>query len=129
MWAAHRRFGTLPWKDLVEPAVRLAAEGWPLDRSTARSFARQKRNNTREYFKGAEGTVFRQPELAATLRRIAAKGRDGFYTGETARFLVEEMKRRDGLITMEDLSGYEPRFRKPVSGTYRDLRVVSMPPP
>ena len=99
MWLAHRKFGSLPWKRLLEPAIRLAEEGWPLDSWTAQSFTRQSLHNTQDYFKGRTGKIFVQKELAATLRRIAERGRDEFYRGETARLLVAEMKRRGGLIT------------------------------
>jgi gamma-glutamyltranspeptidase/glutathione hydrolase len=129
MALAHRRLGSLPWKDLLAPAVRLAEEGWILDGSSARSFAAERRNNFADTFRGGEGDRFVQKELAATLRRIAERGADGFYRGETARLIVEEMKRSDGLITLEDLARYEAKERAPVEGTFRGLRVVSMPPP
>ncbi len=129
MWLAHRKFGSLPWKDLVEPAVKLAEEGWILDPWTARSFSSLNRNNARDTFKGQAGERFVQKELAATLRRIAEGGRDGFYKGETARLVAEEMKRGGGLITLDDLAAYEPAVRTPIRGTYRGLRLVSMPPP
>lgn len=129
MWLAHRKFGTLPWKALVEPAIRLAEEGWKLDPWSARSFAAQRRNNSPDYLQGKPGERFVQKELAATLRRIAEGGRDGFYTGQTARLIVEEMKRGGGLISLDDLARYEARVRAPVEGTYRGLRIVSMPPP
>jgi gamma-glutamyltranspeptidase/glutathione hydrolase len=129
MWLAHRKFGTLPWKSLVEPALKLAEDGWELDGWTARSFSSLKKNNAPDYFRGQKGERFVQKELAATLRRIAEGGRDGFYKGETARLVVEEMKRGGGLITLEDLAGYEAKVRAPVEGVYRGLRIVSMPPP
>jgi gamma-glutamyltranspeptidase / glutathione hydrolase len=129
MWLAHRRFGSLPWKDLVEPAVRLAEDGWPLDSWSARSFASETRHNARDYLKGEPGERLVQKELAATLRRVADGGPDGFYRGETARLIVEEMKRSNGLISLDDLAGYEAKERAPIEGSYRGLRVVSMPPP
>ncbi len=129
MWLAHRRFGSLPWRDLVAPSVRLAREGWVVDPRSAQSFAAERRNNAPDYLRGKAAERFVQEELAATLGRIAEGGRDGFYRGETARLLVEEMKRSGGLISLEDLAGYEARERAPVQGTYRGLRVVSMPPP
>ncbi len=129
MWLAHRKFGTLPWKALLEPAIRLAEEGWVLDAWSARSFAAERRHNFRDTFRGREGDRLVQKDLGATLRRIAADGRDGFYKGETARLLVEEMERGGGLITAGDLAAYEAKLRTPVEGTYRGLRVVSMPPP
>ena len=129
MWLAHTRFGSLPWKDLVEPAIRLAEEGWILDAWSARSFATETRHNARDYLRGEPGERLVQKELGATLRRIAESGPDGFYRGETARLIVEEMKRSKGLISLDDLAAYEARERVPVEGSYRGLRVVSMPPP
>jgi gamma-glutamyltranspeptidase/glutathione hydrolase len=129
MWLAHRKFGTLPWKRLLEPAIRLAEEGWVLDHWSAASFARERRNNTRDYFKGAAGGLLLQKELASTLRRISESGHDGFYGGETARLIVDEMKRSGGILTLQDLSAYEAKLRTPIEGSYRGLRIVSMPPP
>ena len=129
MWLAHSNFGRLPWKRLLEPAIRLAARGFRLDARTAARFARETRNNFRDYFHGAAGDRLVQKELAATLRRIAERGRDGFYQGETARLIAEEMRRGGGLVTLADLAGYEPLMRTPVVGSYRGYRVVSMPPP
>jgi gamma-glutamyltranspeptidase/glutathione hydrolase len=129
MWLAHRRFGTLPWRDLIAPAVTLAEEGWELDGWTARTFSTLSKNNAAVYFHGKAGERFVQKELAGTLRRIAELGRDGFYRGETARLVSEEMMRGGGLITEQDLAAYEPAVRTPVEGTYRGLRIVSMPPP
>ncbi len=129
MALAHRRFGRLPWKELVEPAVLLAEEGWILDPWSARSFAAETRHNARDYFHGEAGERLKQPELAATLRRIAERGADGFYRGETARFIAEEMKRSGGLISLDDLARYEAKERRPIEGSYRGRRVVSMPPP
>lgn len=129
MWLAHRKFGTLPWRRLLEPAIRLAEEGWTLDPWTAASFARESRNNFRDYYHGAPGSRLIQKELAATLRRIAEQGRDGFYEGPTARLIVEEMTRSGGIMTAGDLSSCQAKLRIPVEGEYRGLRVVSMPPP
>jgi gamma-glutamyltranspeptidase/glutathione hydrolase len=129
LWLAHGTFGSLPWKRLLQPAIRLADEGWILDRWSAGSFARERRHNCPDYFRGAAGSLLVQKELAATLRRIADGGRDGFYRGETARLLVEEMKRNDGIISLEDLARYEAKWRTPVEGSYRGHRIVSMPPP
>ena len=129
MWLAHHRFGLLPWKRLLEPAIRIAERGWRIDARTATTFVQEKRNNFRDYFHGTAGEWLVQQELAATLRRIAKQGPDGFYRGETARLIVEEMRRGGGLITLEDLARYRPVARVPLTGTYRGLRVVSMQPP
>jgi gamma-glutamyltranspeptidase/glutathione hydrolase len=77
----------------------------------------------------AIGDTLRQPDLAKALERIAAEGRDGFYTGETARLLAEEMRRGGGLITEQDLAGYRAERRAPLHGSYRGYEVLSMPPP
>ena len=129
MWLAHQRYGTIPWKRLLEPAIRLAEKGWRLDAWTTAGFAEERRNNFHDYFHGATGELLVQKELAAALRRIAEKGRDGFYRGETARLIAAEMRRGGGLITLEDLAGYRAEMRTPVEGTYRGCRIVSIPPP
>ena len=129
MWLAHSRFGSLPWRRLLAPAIRNAERGWRIDARTAATFAEERRSNFRDYFHGTAGEWLVQKELAATLRRISERGPDGFYRGETARLIIEEMRRGGGLITLADLAGYHPVVRVPVAGTYRGLRVVSMPPP
>ena len=129
MWLAHSRFGSLPWKRLLAPAIHIAERGWRIDARTAATFADESRNNFRDYFHGAAGELLVQRELAATLRRISERGPDGFSRGETARLIVEEMRRGGGLVTLEDLATYRPVVRVPVTGSYRGLRVVSMPPP
>ena len=126
---AHRRFGTLPWRDLLQPAIRLAEEGWIVDAWSARSFSAETRNNFREYFAVGAGERLVQKELARTLRRIAELGPDGFYRGPTARLIAEEMERSGGLITTADLARYEAKERTPLRGTYRGFEVISMPPP
>ncbi len=105
LWAAHQRFGSLPWQDLLQPAVDLAASGFIVPdglvaemKSMQSEFAGK--TNFDRYFGNLQaGTVFRQPELAATLRRIAEQGPDGFYHGKTAALIVAEMARGDGLVT------------------------------
>ena len=77
----------------------------------------------------ASGARLKNPELARTLRRIAEQGRDGFYKGETAGLILAEMKRGKGIITAQDLEGYEPKWRAPIAFEYRGHEVISMPPP
>jgi gamma-glutamyltranspeptidase / glutathione hydrolase len=137
MWDAHRRFGTLPWTELVQPAVHLA-EGIVLHERLAQSLQRYETRFRR--FPATEalfrpggraprvGDRFAQPHLAETLRRIAADGRDGFYRGRTAELIVAEMRRGDGLISAEDLSRYQAVWREPIIFEYRGHSVVSMPP-
>ena len=136
---AHRKYGSADWSSLVQPAVRLAADGFPLSENLARSFANVLgsmeeypasiaafSNNGTPY---DEGDVWRQPDLARTLERIRTDRRDGFYRGETARLLAAEMERGGGMITMEDLERYQPREMTPVTGTYRGYDIISMAPP
>lgn len=135
-WQDH---GRLPWRRLVEPAIRLARDGIVVTDDLERSL-KQMLPGWQDYpgtiatfTKNGEpylaGEIFRQPDLAASLERIAAEGPAGFYGGETARLFVEEMQRVDGLITLDDLAGYEAKRRTPVRGTYRGHDIISMPPP
>jgi len=136
---AHRTYGRAEWAGLVDPAVRIAADGFPLSEALAGSFSRVLGSMedypasiakfSREGQPYVAGEVWRQPDLARTLERIRDQRRDGFYTGETARLLVAEMERGGGLIALEDLARYEPVERRPLHGTYRGYEVISMPPP
>lgn len=138
LYEAHRKYGSLPWKDLVEPAVRLAYEGFPLTEKQAADLNRakgrlQKINGRETALTGKgwwhAGDTLVQPDLALTLERIRDMGRDGFYRGETARLIVDEMERGKGLISQADLEAYEPVWRVPLTGNYRGYRIISMPPP
>ncbi len=135
LWEAHRRYGSQPWAELVAPAIALAEDGFQVHEVLARIAADELarfdgKTNFSRYFDGLRaGAVFRQPELAATLRRIQADGARGFYEGETARLLVEEMRRGDGLISSGDLADYEPVWRKPLDAGWREFRVLLAPPP
>ena len=131
--------GRLGWIELIEPARRLAAGGFPVSFNLARSLRENsdslgKYEDTRRIFLKdgnyyREGEPLRQPELAATLTRLQRRGPREFYEGETARLIVEDMKRHNGLITLEDLRGYEVKEREPVRGRYRGHEIISMPPP
>ena len=131
--------GKLSWSQLVEPARQLAAKGFTVTYSLARSlhssreYLEQYAETKRIYLKGGqfykEGELFRQPELAATFERLQRVGPNEFYEGETARLIVADMKRNNGLMTMEDLRGYVAKERTPVRGNYRGHDVISMPPP
>ena len=137
---AHERYGRADWSDLVEPSVALAAGGIVLSESLAGSLAQQVEGSMSRYPASVQafsrngtpyeaGETWRQPDLARTLERIMASGRDGFYRGETARLLAEEMRLNGGLITEEDLAVYRAVEREPIRGTYRGYEVISMPPP
>ena len=135
LWAAHQRYGTLPWKRLVTPAIRLAREGFAVEPQLAGLLAEQRtelagRTNFDRYFGGLEaGDTLRQPELAATLERIARAGPKGFYRGRTARLIVAEMRRGGGLITQADLAAYTPVWREPLRFDWRGRQVITAPPP
>ena len=135
-WKTH---GSKPWKDLVAPAVTLARDGFELSDALARSLERslsafkrypaslaQFSKNGTPY---ATGEIFKQPDLARTLERIATNGPAGFYEGETALLLETEMKANGGLITREDLKNYQAKARTPIRGTYRGYDIIGMPPP
>jgi gamma-glutamyltranspeptidase/glutathione hydrolase len=131
--------GKLNWAQLVEPARRLAVNGFSVSYSLARSLEANREylskyaETKRIYLKGGsfykEGEVFRQPELAATFARLQRLGPNEFYEGETARLIVADMKRNNGLMTMDDLRGYVAKERAPLRGNYRGHEIISMPPP
>ena len=138
MWEAHSRFGTLPWAELVEPAASLADgfEVYPRFRRNITGSVQGLRRFAATaviYLPGGRivdlGETFRQPELAATLRRIRDQGTEGFYGGETADLIVAEMERGGGLITRRDLDEYRAVWRDPIEFTYRRHTIFSMPPP
>ena len=136
---AHEKYGTGEWSRLVNPAVGLATEGIVLTDALAGSIGNAARSMgsypaslekfTRDGEPYVAGDLWAQPDLARTLERIRDQGRDGFYRGETARLIAEEMERGGGMITEEDLALYEARERTPVHGTFRGFDVISMPPP
>ena len=134
-WKAHQRFGKLPWEELVNPAIKLAEEGFlPAkilvdDIQSMKDWFKDKTNFSKYFLSINVSENFKQPELANTLRRIAKFGADDFYSGETAKLIVEQMKESDGLITMEDLNSYEAIWREPLRSNWRNYEVISAPPP
>jgi gamma-glutamyltranspeptidase/glutathione hydrolase len=135
LWMAHQRFGSLPWKDLLKPAIDLATNGFVVPESLGSGMKSMQsefagKTNFDKYF-GAmqDGSVFKQPELAATLQRIADQGPDDFYRGRTAELIVAEMARGNGLITMKDLADYTAVWRKPLHAAWRGFDVYSAPLP
>ena len=134
-WEAHQRFGQLPWKDLVQPAIELADKGFmpaPILVESIHSMEQrfEGRTNFNDYFNSiSSDSLFRQPELANTLRRIAEFGADDFYRGETAALIVQQMEKSNGLISLEDLDAYAAVWRAPVRAGWRDYEIISAPPP
>jgi len=135
---AHRRFGRLPWKSLVEPAVLLARDGFLIDEYRSKSIADdttrllQFEASAAQFLPGgappAPGTIFRQPDLARTLEAIRDHGAAGFYRGWVADSIAAEMKRGGGIITKADLRAYQTVWRVPVRLSYRGYTLYTMPP-
>jgi gamma-glutamyltranspeptidase / glutathione hydrolase len=138
MVRTHQRFGRLSWETLLEPAIGLAQNGVMLTRKEAAGLNRIKAdlmelNPGKDYLQRAtewkEGDTLIQTHLAQTLRLIRDQKRDGFYAGETARLLMEEMQRGGGLMTLQDLKSYQAVWREPIVAPYKNYRIISMPPP
>jgi len=138
MFEAHRRYGRLPWADIIAAAVRLAGDGFVLDAHRARGIASAAERlarfpaSARQFLPGGappdSGTTFVQTDLARTLQAIADSGPGVFYRGWIADSIVAEMARGDGLIAKADLAAYRPLWREPVTFTYRGYAIHSMPP-
>jgi gamma-glutamyltranspeptidase/glutathione hydrolase len=135
--AAQKRFGVLSLADVMAPAIRLASDGFEVDSALAHSFARDadligKFAGGAVFLPGGApmraGATLRQPDLARTLRAIAARGADGFYRGEVADSLAAEMRRGGGIITTDDMRRYKPIWRDPIRATYRGYTLLTMPP-
>lgn len=135
---ATYKYAKLPFKDLIQPAIDLAENGYVLTskeasglNSTRADFI--KYSTKQSAFVKAElwrvGDTLKQPELAITLKRIRDNRIKGFYEGETAKLIIEEMQRGNGLISSEDLKNYVVKERKPIEFNYRNYHVISFPPP
>lgn len=137
MWTAHQKYGTMPWEKLIQPAIDLAQKGFPLTQMQAEDLndlqiELKKLNKGKNYFiksKWSDGDSLIQMDLANTLINIRDKGREGFYSGEVAEKIEKEMRSHNGIITLDDLKNYHSVWRTPVSGTYKNYKVISMPPP
>jgi len=136
---AHARYGKLPWKAVIAPAIRLAEEGVVLTPDEAFVFSWGKERlsesaDAKRTFYKPDGSLYRagetlkQPDLAWSLRQIADKGPDAFYRGEIAKRFVADMKANGGLITAEDLASYRPVVREALVGSYRGHTVYTTPP-
>ena len=137
LFDSHAKFGTLPWKDLVQPAIDLARNGVVLTTRAANNLNRiqadlKKYNPVAPEFllgnwKPNDTLVWK--DLSATLERIRDNGKAGFYEGKTADDIVAEMKRGNGIITHQDLKNYTTRWLEPVTASYKEYTIISMPPP
>lgn len=136
LYAAHQKFGVLPWRDVVHPAIALAANGFTADSAFVEdiddNMARLSPASAALYAPNgvpvAVGARFKNPDLARTLSLIRDQGARGFYEGETAEKFVAEMQRGGGIISLEDLKQYEAKWRTPVAFSYRGHQVLTMPP-
>lgn len=140
LYQAHQKYGKLPWKDLVQPAVDQAKNGFPMSWglyavAVQRSQMDESYDIMKNFFRGEDGEVvspgelWKQPALAKTLEAIRDQGRDGFYKGAVAAEIESYMKANGGIITKEDLEKYVAVERKPLKTTFKDYEIFSMPPP
>jgi gamma-glutamyltranspeptidase/glutathione hydrolase len=138
---AHQRFGHRPWRELIQPAIALAERGFVLNQDGADSLNKaldrpgEESAEMRRVLgkpgggKWVAGDRLVQPQLAATLRRIADEGPDGFYRGEIADAIVQTVRAGGGIVTADDLANYRAKFREPIHGTFRGYDVYAPPPP
>ena len=138
MWELHKRYGSMDWKELILPSIKLAKEGFRVSPLMADTLNRNyeslsKFSETKKIFFQDNPVKFNslliQKDLAKTLEKISNDGRDGFYQGDVARKIVADMKRNDGLITLDDLENYKSKWRKPLINIYKNFKIVTMPPP
>ncbi len=138
LWELHQKYGSLPWANLIEPSIKVAKEGFQITQNEADAL-----NEKQADFKKANGYMpwvvkpegwkagdqVAQPDLVFTLKQIRDFGRAGFYSGSVADSLIAEMERGGGIISNEDLEAYEPVWRTPITGTYRGVTIITLPPP
>ena len=138
MLYAHSKYGKLPFKEVIQPAIDLAEHGFPVTgRQASELNSNRKTFIDRNSFRPAfvkdslwkEGDILIQAALAETLKRIRDYGRDGFYSGKTARLLIKEMKRGNGIISEQDLKEYRSVSRVPLIAEYKGYKIITVPPP
>ena len=138
MWEVHKKFGSLPWKKLLDPAIKLAEEGFIM--SPFMVDALNKRYKKLSNYKNFKKIFYKeypvqmnkrllQLELAETLKIISEKGVKGFYEGEVADKIVSDMEIRQGLISQQDLKEYRPVWREPLKGNFKEYEIITMAPP
>lgn len=134
---AHKKYGKLDWKTLVQPSLELSLKGFPLTEKEAEGLndiqEKMKRCNTISpthlVKQWKKGDIIYHKELAKTMERIRDQGAADFYQGKTAKYIVQEMKRGNGIISAKDLATYKPVWRTPISCYYRNYKITTMPPP
>jgi len=136
VFAVHKKYGTMPISKILEPVIALAERGVVVTKKQEKSLKDYhesivKINGENSLLSGSfkENDTIKYPALAKTLKRIQKKGRNEFYKGETAKILVNYLKEKGGIITMQDLAKYEAKWRTPLQFTYKGLKITSMAPP
>jgi gamma-glutamyltranspeptidase/glutathione hydrolase len=142
LWLAHEKYGKLPWAKLFEPAIKLSEDGFPVGPKLARTIKNFTRGASMPDIKAhfyhpdgtplQEGEIYKSPDYAATLRKIAKEGPDGFYKGEIAQAVIDTVQhapRQQGGMTLADLENYQAKERAAVCGDYREYHLCSMGPP
>jgi len=136
VFAVHKKYGTMPISKILEPVIALAERGVVVTKKQEKSLkdyhesiVKINGENSPASKAYKENDTIKYPALAKTLKRIQKKGRNEFYKGETAKILVNYLKEKGGIITMQDLAKYEAKWRKPLQFTYKDLKITSMAPP
>ncbi len=136
IFAVHQRFGKLPMDQIMKPVIALAKKGGIVTSKQEKQLQTYRNEivkisgNTLQYSKDYKvGDTIKYPELANTLSRIMKNGKDEFYKGETAEKMVAFIQKHGGIITMQDLSKYEAKWRTPIAFKYKKLKIISMSPP
>ena len=138
LWEVHQKFGSLPWSELIEDAINYADKGFAitpfladilLEYSEALSIYPETRKIFQKHYPDFKNKMLIQKDLANTLKIIASKGKKGFYEGEIAEKISNEMKGNNGLISKSDLKKYSPVWREPLMSDYRDTKIITMGPP
>ncbi len=135
----HKKYGKLTWKELLQPSIELAEKGFAITQNEADYLNKYNKdfmtNNSKHLPvhlikpKWHKGEMLYQIDLAKTLKRIQNEGRKGFYEGETAYLIIQEMQKGKGIITTEDLKSYHSIWRNPIIGNYKNCQIITMAPP
>ena len=138
LWSVHQRFGSMKWSELIEPAIKLAEDGFEITPYMADMLIKYNEKLSafdetnkvfQTYYPDFDKKILRQPDLANTLKVISKEGRDGFYKGEIAKKIADDMQNNGGIISEKDLEQYQPVWRNPLISSYKDIKIVTMPPP
>jgi len=136
IFAAHEKMGSMPIGEILKPVIALARRGFVVTEKQSKTLANyrdlflQQNKNTILFAKPYKaGDTIKNVQLAKTLERIAAHGKEEFYSGETGKIMIEYLQEKNGIMSMEDLRTYQTHWRDPIEVKYNDLSIISMPPP